>query len=69
MENLPIPRLSEVEGSRELIGLFGAGIAIVGIKVLGWESGFESAGLLEKATGVMFAFVAAYLFIRRVRNS
>lgn len=69
MENLPIPSLSEIDTSRELLGLIGAGVAIIGINVLGWDSGYEADSLLEVGVGVLFAAVAVYLFARRVRSS
>jgi len=69
MRNIPVPNLSEVDTKRELLGLLGAGVAVVGIGVFGWGSGYGAEGNLEKAVGVLFAVLGAYLFVRKARES
>lgn len=60
---LPVPE--DVEPTpRWLLGVAAAAVAAVGITFFGWESGYESGGLVQTTVGAAVAGLAVLLVIR-----
>lgn len=62
---LPIPSLDGVDFTpMEMLGVAAAAVAVVGITVFGWESGYEGGGLLQTSIGVSIAALVVLMVLR-----